>query len=466
MRDVRLREGPVVTCIELTVFAHCRTLRSLAPRLRHFESEAQILAEAWAESQRKIRGDMGVSGCNSGGNSFAHGSCGAEAREREFSYTNRTRHPDSPEIGEYGWMILSGPARGPRCERRRAFFCCVIFFLLFATFTYAQDSAGSAEQKSAPNAPQQKLPRHVYTEEDLKKQKILTPEDQARVEARKMRKDAAPTEEDANRLPSDAGPQQESLGEVARRYRLDKAARAAEQAEKNKLTPFPYEVPEGALASPKPGVEPRDATSRKLNGNNRSSPRSSPAPQTLPRGNGPGARISPFQPRPLITAPPAVVRAPAIPLRLPSATRLAPVNPAPSTEIAGLQRVRVQQGESWWKLARRYLGSGARWPELRTLNEKMDEPTDLLRAGSIVRLPGGEHASESSFRRSITVRKGDSLWSIAREYLGHGSAWTCLARVNPQISDYTHMTIGARLQLPEAEALDSYQKGKARKPRD
>jgi nucleoid-associated protein YgaU len=360
-------------------------------------------------------------------------------------------------------MPLSGPARDSRRERRRAFFCCVVFSLFFATFTHGQDSAGPAEQKSAPKASQQKPQRHVYNEEDLKKRKILTPEDQARVEAQKNRKDAGPAEEGAHRLPSDAGPQPESLGDVARRYRLEKAARAAEEAEKNKFTPFPYKVPEDSLASPTPGVEPRATTSPRLNAGERATPKSLVAPHSSPRGAGPGARISPFQPRPFSAAPPAFGVGPAPPMRLPSAARLAPLNPPPPPEIAGLQQVQVQRCESWWKLARRYLGSGALWPELRTLNEEMDGPAELLKAGSIVRLPARAHVGEASPRRSITVKKGDSLWLIAREYLGHGSAWTCLARVNPQISDYARMTIGAPLQLPEAEALDSCRSGKAGK---
>jgi len=357
-------------------------------------------------------------------------------------------------------MQLSGPAPGTRCERRRALFCCALFFLFFATFTHAQDSTESAQQKNAPKVSQQRPPRHVYTEEDLKKQKILTQEDQARVEARKNRNDAAPAQENAERLPDDAGAQPESLGDVARRYRLEKSARAAEQAEKNKFTPFPYKVSEGSLASPKPEVEPRAATSPRLNMDKRATPKSLPAPHISPRGTGPGARISPFQPRHFATAPPVLVVEPTMTVRSRSDAGVAPVNSPPPGE-AGLQQVRVQQGESWWKLARQYLGSGARWPELRTLNTEMNGPAELLKEGSIVRLPVQANASEKSPRRSVTVKKGDSLWSIAREYLGHGSAWTCLASANPQISDYTRVTIGAPLQLPEGEAPESCRSGKA-----
>src|SRR5208282_1555601 len=238
------------------------------------------------------------------------------------------------------------------------------FFLFFAAVAHAQDAAEPAPPKSAPKAAPQKPPRHVYTEEDLKKLKILTPEDQVRVEARKNRNAAAPEQENAERLPEDAGTPPESLGDVARRYRMEKSARAAEQADKDKFTPFPYHVSEGSLASPKPGVEPRAADSPRLNAGERAGPGTSPPPHIAPFGAGPGARISPFQPRPFAAAPHAIAGAPRMTVRTREAVRVEPVNPAPSTESPGLQQVRVQQGESWWKLARRTLGSGARWPEI------------------------------------------------------------------------------------------------------
>jgi len=60
---------------------------------------------------------------------------------------------------------------------------------------------------------------------------------------------------------------------------------------------------------------------------------------------------------------------------------------------------------------------------------------------------------------TIQVRKGDSLWSLAKKHLGHGSAWTCLASANPQIVDYTHLAVGSVLQIPDlAEGTNSAKK--------
>jgi nucleoid-associated protein YgaU len=132
---------------------------------------------------------------------------------------------------------------------------------------------------------------------------------------------------------------------------------------------------------------------------------------------------------------------PAAPARGPERSAIAD----PSS--GGLKRIRVVQGQSWWKLAETYLGSGARWPELRQLNANAAGPPELLKLGDVVVVPANAAIAQGS-SRTVTVSKGDTLWSLAEHHLGRGSAWTCLASANPQISDYTHMAIGTILQLP------------------
>src|SRR4029077_10161943 len=89
-------------------------------------------------------------------------------------------------------------------------FSCALFF---TTECHAQDVADAAKQERARKESQQKKSRHVYTEEDLKRAQILTPEDRAQVEARKNQEkpqDAL----DALSLSPDV-----PLGDVARRFR-------------------------------------------------------------------------------------------------------------------------------------------------------------------------------------------------------------------------------------------------------
>jgi LysM repeat protein len=349
---------------------------------------------------------------------------------------------------------MSSAACRPSLEWRRALFCGILFLSFSSYITSGQDLAEAARQERARKTPQHKAAPHVYTDQDVKRPRILTPEDQARVEARKKRQDPAPAEQNAERLPSGPSLQTESLGEVARRNLQEKAARAAEQAEKKKFTPFSYTVPDPSLATLNPAVAPRVESAPGLNFSGRTLPTPTPSspPHPTSRGNGAHRRISPFQPRPFAAAPPVALVAPTTPLRAPSVVRPAPVISLPSPQGAGLRRIQVQRGENWWKLAERYLGSGRRWPELRRLNPEADGPRDLLKLGSAVLVPEQQRVRGDSPQQQITVKKGDSLWSLAREYLGHGSAWTCLAQTNPQILDYTHMSIGTPLQLPTSQA--------------
>src|SRR6266478_4821655 len=95
---------------------------------------------------------------------------------------------------------------------------CTVFGF---TKCYAQDVAEAARQEKARKENQQKKPKHVYTDEDLKRAQILTPEDRAEVEARKQQQPlplpgAKESQDslDAQTLPADL-----PLGDVARRYR-------------------------------------------------------------------------------------------------------------------------------------------------------------------------------------------------------------------------------------------------------
>jgi nucleoid-associated protein YgaU len=125
--------------------------------------------------------------------------------------------------------------------------------------------------------------------------------------------------------------------------------------------------------------------------------------------------------------------------------------------------IEVHRGQSWWKLAELYLGSGTRWRELRKLNANAGGPPELLILGSVVVVPETAKAAESLVPGSIRVRKGDSLWSLAHQYLGHGSAWGCLASANPMIVDFTHLAVGTSVRLPEGDALKSCRNGTVEK---
>src|SRR5262249_25098661 len=85
-------------------------------------------------------------------------------------------------------MLGTEPVRRP-FSRRSLVFAAALSLSLVPAWPRAQsqDVAKAARQEKARKAAaeKEKNDRHVYTNDDLKQSKILTPQDQSRVEARK-----------------------------------------------------------------------------------------------------------------------------------------------------------------------------------------------------------------------------------------------------------------------------------------
>ena len=309
-------------------------------------------------------------------------------------------------------------------------FCCAIFV---TTECHAQDVADAARQERARKESRQKKSKHVYTEEDLKRAQILTPEDRRQIEARKNQ--AAPDPEDKSQDALDANSLSPDvpLGDVARRFRRLKELQKLQQSAEFHL-PFP-DAP--ALASPKP-MQPVRPHSFK--------PAAPAAPRFAPYR--PPVKRSPFaRPRVFTAAPPAMI-APSHPpaARLvpaqptaPDAGAIAPVNTAKPNAVT------VKRGDSLWKLAQHHLGNGLRWHDLVSANPSILDPNHIT-AGSQIVLP----AAISSVRTvtKLTVRTGDTLSEIAQTQLGRASFAACIARANPSIHDPHRIYAGQVLLLP------------------
>jgi nucleoid-associated protein YgaU len=148
-------------------------------------------------------------------------------------------------------------------------------------------------------------------------------------------------------------------------------------------------------------------------------------------------------------APRASVPAAARP-RVNNPVRVAPPLEATPARAANLLAVRtrreeilVQRGDTLWGLARQHLGKGSRWTELAAANPTIGDP-HRLQAGAVIRLPASLQAEGSK----ISVRAGDTLWSLAAAKYGRGASWTCIASANPQLENPDLIQPGQALMMP------------------
>jgi nucleoid-associated protein YgaU len=326
-----------------------------------------------------------------------------------------------------------------------------VSFLFTASTINAQDIAEVARQEKARKAAQAQKQSHVYTNEDLQHSQILTPEDRTIFEARK--KNAAPpavNETSPAVTPTQDAAAPESLGEIARRVRPEKAARQAEQARKVPApAPFPMELPhEATLAHPKPLSPSPVAPSSVPNGFLKRDPFSRVAISAVPRSNSVAAPM--LLPKPIAPSGPAPSPIVVPPTTMRSSPVVSKTNPG---------SLRIQPGDSLWNLSRQYLGRGSRWQEWLSHNPGIGDPR-RIEPGTVLLIPPIENKSapaldsragsrpEAQLSGTISVQPGDSLWKIAAQHLGNGRDWPCLAHANPDLRDVNRIYPGHKLSLP------------------
>jgi nucleoid-associated protein YgaU len=159
----------------------------------------------------------------------------------------------------------------------------------------------------------------------------------------------------------------------------------------------------------------------------------------------PSTLLQPVEPPALPTfAPPAFPR---------PSTR--PATAQPATTVATKKTVRVQRGDSLWKVAQQNLGAGNRWPELLSVNPTIADPNQIL-FGAQLNIPVAAATSASTRKASsshgptITVHRGDTLWNLAKANLGRSASWPCLAAANPSIADPNRIFENQELIVPAA----------------
>jgi len=330
----------------------------------------------------------------------------------------------------------------------------------------SQDAAEAARKERARKE-QSSGEHHVYTNEDLRRGKILTPEDQSRAAAAKQ-KPAPPlnTKPNAEQFDANSGKPQEPLGDVARRYR---------NLHRDKTYPSPFHLPanQPEFAAPKilaplpefkPSYQPRPPA-KNFGLMNPSAPTNRlPLVSAPSLPSAPIRRVDPFshrrQPMPPVVAVrpnaprtsaqpnlPAPNLGPVMQPNVSMATRPAPTV-APNTVV-------VRAGDTLWTLSRQHLGRGTRWLEIMAANPNLPDPTRLAPGTTLV-LPGRMTTRQAkSIPHSVTVQAGDTLSQIALTTYGNASAWTCIAQANPALSNPHLLTVGQSLGLPSPSSCPS-----------
>ena len=114
--------------------------------------------------------------------------------------------------------------------------------------------------------------------------------------------------------------------------------------------------------------------------------------------------------------------------------------PAPQPENS--RTYTVKPGDSFWSIAEKELGDGARYKELAAYNGL--KPTDTIYAGQVLKLPD----KTATAAKTDTVKPGDSWWKIAAEQLGNGNRYKELAQHNGKTAASV-IHPGDAIKLPE-----------------
>jgi len=348
---------------------------------------------------------------------------------------------------------------------------------------WAQDVAEVARQAQARKHQQTKHKKHVYTDEDLKRARILTREDQELLAARK-RDAVAPGAEATSTLETQAW-EHLPLGDVARMYRameelnhwqtgelaeyhlaVANAVLAYDKTEfvvprPHVVDPMPHNTPAAPVfpntdltalrltlvVLPTPAV-PAPAPNRASTAKTLSASRTIAAKTTFAVSK-PNMLIATAHEAPIapVFANPEIVSLPA-PGFVAASTQPTLVAPAISNASAP-RSIIVKYGDSLWKLAQINLGDGHRWHELAAMNPGIVNPQHLVPGTPVNVAATAPVVPPAPSDSKVTVHKGDSLWKIAQKKLGFGGFWGCIAKANPVIQNANLIYTGQVLAVPE-----------------
>jgi nucleoid-associated protein YgaU len=321
----------------------------------------------------------------------------------------------------------------PLAHRKLALLAGVaaILFSSLASTSFAQSLGDIARQERERK---KDMPAtHVYTNDDLAKTHILVPEDEARVTARKT--EIAPAVQPAQ--VAAAAAQQNSVSASAPQSVPPAISVSQDQVAAQSDAPVigaasSEEVAAAisaaeAIADPGKVLPPATVTLPRAQRKIRLSTISLTAPAAdLESSSNGRTHLHVEVAQPLAAAQP--IEVPKRKIAIPQTKRTSVADPESSNAV------RVQRGDSLWKLAVEYFGNGLRWRAIAAMNPNISNP-DRVRVGELVRLPSTSQLAALKNRapsRQILVQTADRSWILARGDCGNGTAFTCIELPAPK----------------------------------
>lgn len=104
----------------------------------------------------------------------------------------------------------------------------------------------------------------------------------------------------------------------------------------------------------------------------------------------------------------------------------------------------VQKGDTLWGIAEKVLGDSSKYRDIQKANGLV---STLIYVGQRLKIPGTGESADAGTATTHTVKSGDTLWELARLYLGNGSLYSEIKKINGLTTDVIYP--GQVLKIPE-----------------
>lgn len=111
----------------------------------------------------------------------------------------------------------------------------------------------------------------------------------------------------------------------------------------------------------------------------------------------------------------------------------------------------IQSGDTLWRIAEKYYGSGSYWKKIYEDNKDLIPNPDKIYAGQVIVIHlGQERVTAAAKGNTYTVQSGDNLYKIAEKFYGKGRRWKKIYQANQNIlSKPEQIYAGQILVIPE-----------------